>query len=49
MKKEYYKGIMAGLVIGTIVWCTLWIVVIEKMKEVHKQELNYIIEKHQTK
>ena len=51
MNKEYnyWKGIVVGFAVSTIVWCTLWAFVIGKTYKVHKQELDYIIEKHQNK
>jgi|GEM_PF-3374259 len=51
MNKEYnyWKGIVVGFAVSTIVWCTLWTFVIGKTYKVHKQELDYIIEKHQNK
>ena len=50
MNKEnnYWKGILVGFAVSTIVWCALWAFVIGKIDNVHKQELDYIIEKHQT-
>lgn len=48
-KKNYWKGIMVGFAIGTIVWCALWVFVIDKIDRVHKQEIDYVIEKHHTK
>ena len=46
---DYWKGIMVGFAISTIVWCLLWSFFVGKIDRVHKQELDYIIEKHQTK
>jgi hypothetical protein len=43
---DYCKGILLGFSVSTIIWCILWIFVIEKINKVHKQELDYIIEKH---
>jgi hypothetical protein len=48
-ENDYWKGIMVGFAISTIVWCLLWSFVVGKIDRVHKQELDYIIEKHQTK
>ena len=48
-ENDYWKGILVGFAVSTIVWCTLWAFVIGKIDKVHKQELDYIIEKHQTK
>lgn len=47
-EKGYYKGIMVGFAIGTIIWCFSWAFLIGKIDKVHEQELNYIIEKHHT-
>lgn len=51
MEKEndYWKGILIGFVVSTFVWCALWVFVVGKINEVHKKELNYIMEKHQKK
>lgn len=46
MKKNYYNGIGVGLLIGTIIWFVFWLLVIDRIEKVHKQELDYIIEKH---
>ena len=48
-ENDFYKGIMIGFAVSTIVWCLLWVFVVGKIDRVHKQELDYIIEKHQTK
>lgn len=46
-ENEFYKGIMVGFAVGTIVWCLLWSSIAGRIDRVHKQELDYIIEKHQ--
>jgi len=48
-KNDYWKGILVRFAVSIIVWCALWAFVIGKIDNVHKQELDYIIEKHQTK
>lgn len=48
-EKDYINGIMIGFMVGTILWCLLWAFVVGKIDRVHKQELDYIIKKHQTK
>jgi hypothetical protein len=48
-ENDYWTGIMVGFAISTIVSCLLWSFVVGKIDRVHKQELDYIIEKHQTK
>lgn len=48
-ENDFYKGIMVGFAVSTIGWCLLWAFVVGKIDRVHKQELDYIIEKHQTK
>lgn len=45
-ENDYWKGILVGFVVSTIVW---WIFVISEIDKFHKQELDYIIEKNQTK
>jgi hypothetical protein len=44
-KNNYYKGLLIGFAAGTIIWCALWSYVIGKIDRVHKQEVDYIIEK----
>lgn len=48
-ENDFYKGIMIGFAISTIVWCLSWAFVVGKIDRAHKQELDYIIEKRQTK
>jgi len=48
-ENSYWKGILVGFALGTIVWSILWAFVIGKIERVHKQELDYVIEKHTTK
>jgi serine-rich repeat adhesion-like glycoprotein len=45
-ENNYLKGILVGFAVSTIVWCFLWSFVIGKIDKVHKQELNYVIEKN---
>lgn len=37
------KAFMKGLSVGVFVMTVAWILVIERTKEIHKQELDYII------
>lgn len=46
MSEQYWKGILVGLAVSTIIWCILWALVISKINGVHQQELDYVIEKH---
>lgn len=46
-ENDFYKGIMVGFVASTIIWCLLWALVVGRIDRVHKQELDFIIEKHQ--
>ena len=53
-ENDYYKGIrnggiMIGLAVGIIICSLLWMLLIGKINRIHKQEIDYIIEKHQTK
>ena len=45
-QEKYWKGILVGFAVSTIVWCTLWAYVVGKISDVHQQELDYVIEKH---
>lgn len=48
-ENDYWKGILIGFSVTTIIWCTLWAFVIGRITEVHKQEIEYIIEIHTSK
>ena len=45
---HFWDGVAIGFTISTIICSILSLYIISKTNSVHKQELDYIIEKHQT-
>lgn len=41
-----FVSFLLGFAIGTIIWSFLWISLIKKIDKIHKQEIEFLIEKH---
>jgi hypothetical protein len=42
----FNNGMLIGFSIATIVWCLFWSLLINRINNTHKQEINCLIEKH---
>jgi hypothetical protein len=48
VEHNYWMGILVGFLVATIVWCVLWVFVLVEIDKLHKKEIDYIIEIHQS-
>jgi sulfite exporter TauE/SafE len=42
--KRFWNGLMLGFAIGTIIWTLTYSVLLNRIGEIHNQELIYVIE-----
>lgn len=42
---DYYIGFIVGFGISTIAWCIAWSLLVGKISDIHKKEIDYLIEK----
>ena len=48
-ENEYWNGLFVGVIVSSIFWCTAWSILVAKIDKVHKQDIDYYIEKHLAK